>query len=306
LTSNFNLSESYFTWKHNLKNSYLIEEKTFCIFFEKKCIASLQIIISEISINNKVYKFGLISDAVTHDSYRKLGLFEKLLNYSYDYFKAKDFIFFIASGNKKSRKVMLKLNYINFFGGIIARKRIRYSRILANPFILVNFYLRSTKLNKKIIEINKEQYIEFINNNQSLSELHFLKSKPYMDWRLKKPIGVYKSLAINENGILKAVFIVQINRDLIYLKHFFIINDEVKYLDEILKYVDYLAIKDKRVKKIKVLHNNFKGYKEIFNKNNYNLYKDKNFILLKYLKSDFHINQSQINTLNYMKIDKNE
>ncbi len=75
----FNMNYEYFAWKHLFECSNFLDRFTYCIFYQRKCIATLQIIVSELYIYNQLYHFGLAVDGATDAGHRGQGLYKKLL-----------------------------------------------------------------------------------------------------------------------------------------------------------------------------------------------------------------------------------
>ena len=308
LSTSFKRSLDYFHWKHNLNEDFEIEEYTFCIFKDNLCIATLQVVIHQMIISNKSYRFALLSDGATHNDYRRLGLFEKLLSHVNEFCAVRDVSFIYGTGNDKSRKAFYKLGFKDFFTSMKASKRVRYNHPMMKAYNLVlnSFGRLTVKKNSNIKKISIKEYAAFSYSQKNKNAVIFEKTEYYLNWRLAETTGSYKIFGIfDTQNALQAVLVLKISKGLFYIVDA-IYNEGVEYLNQLLKYTSGLAILNKDISKINCSHNNFLDSKEVFESNKFKISKANSSTLLYVLNKDFIIPDSELNTMHYMRIDKNE
>ncbi|RED47059.1 acetyltransferase (GNAT) family protein [Winogradskyella eximia] len=308
LEGSFGKGLDYYQWKHNVTQEYGIEEYTFCVFNDNLCIATLQIIVNEMIIMGKPCRFALLSDGATHNDYRRLGLFEKLLSHVNEFCTSRDVSFIYGTGNDKSRKAFYKLGFEDFFSSTKASKRIRYNHPLMKGYnLFLNVFGKlAIKQKDNIKEIAIEDYAKFYTNQKNKYAITCEKSQAYLKWRLDDTTGSYKIYgAFDAHKKIQAVMVVKRSNNMLYIVDA-IYNQEMKYLNQLLKYTSDLATLNKNIIKINSIHNNFKGIKKMLEDNNYKISKAGSSTLLYIINTDFKIPYSELENMHYMRIDKNE
>ncbi|WP_405576047.1 GNAT family N-acetyltransferase [Winogradskyella sp. Asnod2-B02-A] len=308
LEGSFGKGLDYYQWKHNVTEEYGIEEYTFCVFKDNLCIATTQVIINEMIISGVAYRFGILCDGATHKDYRRLGLFEKLLSHINTFCAQKNVAYVYSTGNAKSRKALLKLGFEDFFSSYKAAKKVRYTHAALkgyNMFLNV-FGKLAIKPKDNIKEIAIEDYAKFYTNQKNKYAITCEKSEPYLKWRLNDTTGSYKIYgAFDAHKTLQAIVVIKSSKNMLYIVDA-IYNEEMKYLNQLLKYTSDLATLNKNIIKINSIHNNFKGIKKMFQDNNYKVSKAGSSTLLFIINPDFKIPYSELENMHYMRIDKNE
>ncbi|MBC3845174.1 GNAT family N-acetyltransferase [Winogradskyella echinorum] len=308
LDRSFGKGLDYYRWKHNVNGDYSIEEYTFCIFKDDLCIATTQVIINEMFILKKPYRFGILCDGATHKDYRRLGLFEKLLSHINTFCSQKDVTFVYSTGNAKSRNALLKLGFEDFFSSYKATKRVRYTHTAMKGynFLLTVFGKLVVKQNNDIREVSIEEYSTFFAAQKNKFDITCEKSQEYLKWRLDETTGTYSVFgSFDKNKKLQAVLVLKKSKNGFYIVDA-IYKENMLYLNQLLKYTYSLAMLNKNIIKINSIHNNFKGIKKVFQNNNYKITKSDSSTLLYVLNSDFKIPYNQLENMHYMRIDKNE
>jgi len=308
LKTSFKGSIDYFHWKHNLNENFEVEEYTFCIFKDNLCIATLQVVIHQMIKSNKSYRFALLSDGATHNDYRRLGLFEKLLSHVNQFCANKNVSFVYGSGNNKSRKAFYKLGFVDFFSTQKATKKIRYNHpaLKIYNFTLNKFRQLSLKSFPNIKTITVVDYVNFAHKYEQNHSISYKKTEAYLKWRLAEPTGAYKIYgAFDAHDILSGIIVVKKSKNLLYIVDA-LFNNEINYLNQLMQFVSGLAIKDKNITRINSIHNNFKSIKEVFINNKFMITEEGASALLYSLHPNFKIAQSDLDSMHYMRIDKNE
>ncbi|MFI1771041.1 GNAT family N-acetyltransferase [Thalassobellus citreus] len=310
LQENFNKSIDYYVWKHNLNQDLQVEEYTFCVFHDNLCIASLQLIINTITVSGKIIRFGLLADGATHKNYRRFGLFEKLLNHCKDFSSKINVYFFIGSGNEKSRKAFLKLEYQDFFSTVMLKKKIRYNISILKPLNRVNCFFFLLKFKREeycVEEISSHTYIDFIKINQKSFKFFFNKPPSHLEWRLKKTDGknvIYGFF--DKQKKLQAVAIVQFTSNMIYIKDILSTGLNTNHLDKLIKYIIKQAWLNENITRINCNINDFNSVNVAFQKNGLKLIRDTNNVLIKIVNKNFSFKEEELENMHYMRIDKNE
>ncbi|WP_104736309.1 GNAT family N-acetyltransferase [Hanstruepera ponticola] len=313
LQSNFSKSTEYYRWKHNLDKEYEVEEYTFCIYDKKLCVATIQMIVNKIVVSGKDLRFALLCDGATHKDYRRYGIFERMLNKCVSHSKTIDVSFVYSTGNEKSRRALMKLGYQDFFSTFKAQKRIRFGHNLLKPINIVNsiiYKIKGLKINgskTSVKEIDLVDYHAFINSNKGKFDIYFDKSLSHLKWRLDKPEGEYTILGTyDEDQVLRAATVLQLSTSKIYIVDFLFTKGHSHHMNKLLQYIVDLAWRNKGVKHINVIRNNFDETKSVFNENGFNLSQHNIKTLLKYVGENKLFLDSDLKNMHYMRIDKNE
>jgi hypothetical protein len=308
LKQSFNKSLDYYNWKHNINENFQIEEYTFCIFHNNLCIATTQVIVSQMNKSNALIRYGLLCDGATHKDYRRLGLFEKLLSHINVFCANKEVTFVNGTGNEKSRKAFLKLGFEDFFTTVKASKKVRYNHPLLKIYniLLNNFGNFKTSKFDNIKSISIAQYANFNEIQNQKYNIYFEKTEDYLKWRLQEPGFNYSMYgAFDDDQNIQALMVLKTAKDLIYIVDV-MYKDDIKYLNQLIKYCSSLAIKDTSIFKINSIHNNFKSMKDIFVQNKFNLTSEGTSTLLFKMEPTFNISPLEVDNMHYMRIDKNE
>ncbi|WP_299338556.1 GNAT family N-acetyltransferase [uncultured Psychroserpens sp.] len=307
LLSSFKGDLEYFKWKHNIDETYHIEEYTFCVFENDICIATTQVIVHDMIVSGKTHRFGLLCDGATHKDYRRLGLFEKLLSHINTFCVQKHVDFVYSTGNEKSRKALIKLGFQDFFTSLRASKRLRFNHPILNMYNLaLNIFgnISSPKFDN-IKPLSIADYSNFSADSRANIKISFDKNVDYLTWRLDETSGTYDVYgSFDSTDKVTGVMVLKTLDNRIYIVDLLASNPED--IDSLLKFATAVALKNKAIQKINTSHNNFKVYKSHLVSNKYKLFDDSSVTLIYILNSDFKLANLDLENMHYMRIDKNE
>lgn len=307
LLSSFKGDLEYFKWKHNIDETYHIEEYTFCVFENDTCIATTQVIVHNMVVSGKTHRFGLLCDGATHKDYRRLGLFEKLLSHINAFCVQKNVDFVYSTGNEKSRKALIKLGFQDFFISLRASKRLRFNHPILKMYNLaLNIFgsISSPKFDS-IKPLSIADYSNFSDDSRPNIKISFDKNVDYLTWRLDETSGTYDVYgSFDSTDEITGVMVLKTVDNRIYIVDLLASNP--KDIDSLLKFATAVALKNKAIQKINTSHNNFKAYKRHLVSNKYKLFDDSSVTLIFILNSDFKLANLDLENMHYMRIDKNE
>ncbi len=311
----FKMNYEYFEWKHLFESSNYLDRFTYCIFYQRKCIATLQIIVSELYIYNQLYHLGLAVDGATDAEHRGRGLYKKLLEYAMREMSSKNIDFILAFGNQISRKPLINdYQFFDFARMISGTYQVRYNKVFLAPVnLLIKLSFQLITLLKKhsyytVSEISKSVYLEFLRLNIYQFDIYFGKKSDQIDWRLSKPHSHYKFFgASNNHNHLTGVALVNILNDKIYIEDILSEKHQIKALGYLICHIKSIAFSDVNIKKINFSSNYSEVLMKIFKGNGFKINNSAENVLIKKLTGDYREVILNGNAeMHFTRIDKNE
>lgn len=307
LNEAFDKSPEYFEWKHNLSEAYEIEEYSYCIFHENKCIATLQAIVDGFHCNGTNYRYALIADGVTDGGYRRLGLFEKLIEYALEDLKDYKVEFILGFGNKISRQTLVKkLGYRDFSQMFNARFKIRFNGIASviNPINQFFFRLKYSLNKTPVIVLDTNSYLDNYNHLVSNFDTYFFKDRRSLEWRISKPGSNFKAFGATSKEVCEALALVNFLGDLLYIEDFIFKKGTPESAQRLISYIKSEAYKIGAVNRILFSHSSDENFQRLFSGEGFKVTISDKSVL--YKPSSESILQPNIEDLHFTRIHKNE
>ena len=315
LRDSFKTEYEYFIWKHLPGKSNYLDRFTYCVLHQQKCIATLQIIVSDIYIYERQYCFGLAVDGATVKAHRGHGLYKKLLEYAIKEMSNKNIDFIIAFGNQISRLPLINdYEFLEFTKMISATYIVRYNKVLLTPvnllrkliFQFINLLHKNSKYH--LTEIDKSIYLGFAKSNLHQFDIYFGKSTDQIEWRLNKPHSNYRFLgAIDNQHQVAGVALINVLDEKIYIEDILSKQNDIGALNYLLNQIKRIAFSELKIKRIAFSSSHSKILKEIFKKCGYKVHELGDNVLIKNLKSDYgEITKMAKPEMHFTRIDKNE
>lgn len=312
LSNNFNKTHKYYEWKQCSNAKYSIEKYTYCFFDEGKCIATLLMIVDNFHHKGKKFRYALMADGATHKDYRRMGLFESLLNNAILYLADEKVEFVLGTGNKTSRKTFIKkLNYRDFTIMFKARYKVRYKYSLLNIISFTKKMLINIKpVNRKlqVVDIDYKSYFDYNQKLLTQFDSYFYHELNGFLWRVNKPRSNYKYKALfDENSDLIAISLINYLEDHLYIEDFVFKQEKELYARHLIRYIQKEAFGLSGINRILFSHNLNERLQNVFEKEGFKIKIGNNSVLYKLIPgSTIQLEKLDVNKLHFARIHKNE
>jgi len=236
---NTDIDIHYFNWKYNNNPS----GKAICIAIKNEAneiIAFEALIPEDYIVHKEKMIFYQSSDTMTHSSYRKRGLYQKIAFKGFDILKEKNNLFEIGFGGSISTPIILS------FGWEILFHITYFFKTFLHCYLSTMSYSKSNS-SFSIKSINNLNEIVQLYNLQPHSFIHKYINFDTLQWRLSHPLYSFKKIGIyNSRNNLEAYIIYFFQNNKIFVYDFgFNQNNGNFYLKRLFKEVDNIVINNK-------------------------------------------------------------